>query len=240
MAYGKNRATARTQERPPSDVGKDHTTNDGELPPADSVKRRNLAPHLGQPSNSHTDDTPHCGDSTLRSSSVDPSALERFLERQQQQLTTALATQQQTMMASFQQMFANILATRVMDNFNVDSETIDTPSESCESLVSLDAEINGRLEACYSDINFLEGASAAIRDHLQHNFCASNPGDGGENTSDAGDAADDNSDHNQHYCEEDFNGGNADARYYDDYQDEQFDDEEGEYEAWDGNDEYQD
>jgi Tfp pilus assembly pilus retraction ATPase PilT len=195
---------------------------------------------LGQPSNSHTSDPPHRGDSTLQSSSVDPSALEWVLERQQQQLTAALATQQQTMMASFQQMFANILATRVMDNSDADSEATDKPSESCESLVSLDAEINERLEAYYSDINFLEGASAAIRDHLQHNFCSSNPGDESENTSDAGDVADDNSDHNQHYYEEDFNGGDTDAGYYDDYQDEQFDDEEGEYEDWDGNDEYQD
>ena len=81
-------------------------------PPADSVEHRDLPPHMGQPSSSHAEDPPHCTENTLQSSSVDPSALERILERQQQQLTTALATQQQTMMASFQQMFVNILASQ--------------------------------------------------------------------------------------------------------------------------------
>ena len=34
MPYGKNRATARSQERPPTDVGED-PANDDELPPVD-------------------------------------------------------------------------------------------------------------------------------------------------------------------------------------------------------------
>ena len=108
MAYGKNRATARSQERPPTDVGEDPAIDD-EPPPVDYGEHRDLPPHLGERSSSHVDDPPYRADNTLHSSSVDPSALERILERQQQQLTTALATQQQTMMASFQQMFANIL-----------------------------------------------------------------------------------------------------------------------------------
>ena len=109
MAYGKSRAAAHSQEHPPSDVDEDHADDD-ELPPVDSEERRHLLPHLGEPSSSLVDDPPYCTGNTLQSSSVDPSALERILERQQQQLTTALATQQQTMMTSFQQMFANVLA----------------------------------------------------------------------------------------------------------------------------------
>jgi len=109
MPYGKNRVGARSQERPPSELGEDHA-NDGELPPTDSGERRDRPPHSGQPSTSQTNDPPYRDENTLQSSSVDPSALERILERQQQQLTTALASQQQTMMTSFQQMFANILA----------------------------------------------------------------------------------------------------------------------------------
>jgi len=109
MALGKNRAPACSQERPPSDFGEDQT-NDGEPPPANSFEHRDQALHLGQPSTSQTEGSSHPGQNSLQSSSVDPSALERILERQQQQLTAVLATQQQTMMASFQQMFANILA----------------------------------------------------------------------------------------------------------------------------------
>jgi hypothetical protein len=108
MPYGKGRAAARSQERPPADVD-DDDFNDDELPPVDSEEHRDLPPHLGEPSTSRVGDPPYRTGNTLHLSSVDPSALERILERQQQQLTTALATQQQTMMASFQQMFANIL-----------------------------------------------------------------------------------------------------------------------------------
>ena len=108
MPYSRNRATARSQEHPPTDVGED-PTNDDELPPVDYGVHQDWPLHLGDPSSSHVDNPPYHADNTLHSSSVDPSALECILERQQQQLTTALATQQQTMMASFQQMFTNIL-----------------------------------------------------------------------------------------------------------------------------------
>ena len=75
MAYGKSRAAARSQERPPSDVDEDHADDD-ELPPVDSEERRHLPPHLGEPSSSLVDDPPYRTGNTLQSSSVDPSALE--------------------------------------------------------------------------------------------------------------------------------------------------------------------
>jgi len=55
MPYGKNRATARSQERPPTDVGED-PANDDELPPVDYGEHRDRPPHLGEPSSSRVDD----------------------------------------------------------------------------------------------------------------------------------------------------------------------------------------
>ena len=109
MAYGKSHAAVRSQECPPSDID-EYCADDDELPPVDSEECQHLPPHLGEPSSSLVDDPPYCTGNTLQSSSVNPSALEQILEQQQQQLTMALATQQQTMMTFFQQMFVNVFA----------------------------------------------------------------------------------------------------------------------------------
>ena len=69
MPYGKNRATARSQERPPTDVGED-PANDDELPPVDYGEHRERPPHLGEPSSSRVDDPLYRADNTLHSSPV--------------------------------------------------------------------------------------------------------------------------------------------------------------------------
>jgi len=79
MPYSKNRATARSQKRPPTDIGED-PANDDELPPVDYGEHRDQPLHLGEPSSSRIDNPPYRADNTLHSSSVDPSALERILE----------------------------------------------------------------------------------------------------------------------------------------------------------------
>ena len=119
-----------------------------------------------------------------------------------------------------------------MDNSDKDLETTCEPG-SREVLLSLDAEVRERLDDCYAQIEFLEGTSAAIHDHLQHNFYSSSHGDEGEIMTDTEDVAHDDSDDNQHYYDQDFNNGDADEECYDDFQEE---DDEGGYEDWDGND----
>jgi len=116
-----------------------------------------------------------------------------------------------------------------MDNSNVDSKPTNEP-QSRDALLSLDAEVKERLEDCYAEVKFLEGTSAAIQDCLQQ--------DSHSSPSNAGNVAHDESDYNQHYYEEEFDSGGADEDCYDDYQEEQFEDEEGEYEDRDNNDEY--
>ena len=126
-----------------------------------------------------------------------------------------------------------------MGNSNADSATRNEP-ESNNALSSVDAELQERLQYHYAEIEFLEEASAAVQDCLQHNCHPSGPGDKSEIMSDAGNVTHNDSDNNQHYYEEDFIGGEADTECYDDSQEEQFEAEESEYDDGDDNDRYHD
>ena len=121
-----------------------------------------------------------------------------------------------------------------MDNSDIDSAMANGPG-SQNSLLSIDTEVQQRLEYHYTEINFLEGASAAIHDCLQHDCHSSGPGDEGEVTSDAGNITHDDPDNDQNYHEDNFISGEADMECYDDFQEEQYE-EEGKYD----NDEYRD
>lgn len=120
-----------------------------------------------------------------------------------------------------------------MNDSDVDPETSHAP-ESSDDLLSLDAEVRECLEDYYARIEFLEETSAAIHDHLQHDYhTASNLRDEDEVGPDTG-----NGD-NQNSYDDNFHGGDADAECHDDFQ-EEFEDGGDDYEDWDGNDEYHD
>ena len=130
-----------------------------------------------------------------------------------------------------------------MDNSDENTRVPHEP-EPHDDLLSLDAEVRERLEDYYAWVEFLEETSAAIHNHLQQNYyTASNPRDEGEIAPDTGNEVDQdyydedldngNASDQGFHDNDDFHGGDADAECHEDFQ-EEFDDEEGGYEDWDG------
>ena len=201
------------------------------MPPVDSRECQNLLLHLGKPSSSYVNDPLYCASDALQLLSVNPYTLECILKQQQQQLTMVLATQQQTMMTSFQQMFIDILASHTTaandtpaHNHDLGDYSQSRPQvESDNDLLSLDAEVQEHLENYYVQIEFLDEMSAAIHDHLQQNYyTSSHPRVEDEITPNTGNG-------DNWYCyNEDFHSSEADAKCCDDFQ--EFQDDEGNYE----------
>jgi len=95
-----------------------------------------------------------------------------------------------------------------MDNSDIDSQIIDE-TDSCNDLLSLDAEVKERLDDYYAEITFLERTSTAIHNYLQHDCNSSGPGDENHVTSDAEHIEYDDSDNIEQYYNEDGNNGDA-------------------------------